>query len=321
MHSRSGHSDFGLPVTASQRPSPSCAPPLVLQLEKALFELHYLSTADIGAMRRQDAEREIQKRVQTAYLGDGLVLARVLGGPKMLMRADDRGFARHVMLDGYWESWLTVFCARVLQPGMIAFDVGANLGYYTLLFANRVGPAGRVIAIEPNPETFELLTETVGFNGYGSMTSLICAAAAARSGDVAELFVPLGEPKNATIAFRANNRPSELTASVPTISVDELAKSLDRVDFVKIDVEGAEQQVLDGMAATIERYKPTIVLEFNASRYRAPGAILDSLVSVYGKIGEITVEGVSQPIGRDEILSERTEEDRLLCFAAPERTL
>jgi len=282
-----------------------------------LPKLHYLSTADIGAMKREDAEREIQQRVQTAYLGDGLILARVLGGSKMLLRASDRGFSRHVMLDGYWESWLTVFCARFLQPGMVAFDVGANLGYYTLLFANRVGAAGRVIAIEPNPETFELLSETVALNGYGGMTSLVCAAASARAGESAELFVPLGEPKNATIAFAGNNRASELTASVPTVSIDSLAKPLGRVDFVKIDVEGAEPQVLEGMAATIERFKPTILLEFNVSRYQDPAAILDKLVLIYGKIGEISIEGTCVPIPRETVLSERTNEDRLLCFATP----
>lgn len=282
-----------------------------------MSKLHYLSTADIGVMKREDAEREIQQRVQTVYLGDGLILARVLGGPKMLLRSSDRGFSRHVMLDGYWESWLTVFCARFLQPDMVAFDVGANLGYYTLLFANRVGAAGRVIAIEPNPETFELLSETVALNGYGGMTSLVCAAASSRSGESAELFVPLGEPKNATIAFAGNNRASELTASVPTVSIDALAKPLERVDFVKIDVEGAEPQVLEGMAATIERFKPTILLEFNVSRYGNPAGILDRLVSIYGKIGEISIEGACRPVPRETVLSERTNEDRLLCFATP----
>jgi len=282
-----------------------------------LSKLHYLSTADIGAMKREDAEREIQQRVQTVYLGDGLILARVLGGSKMLLRSSDRGFSRHVMLDGYWESWLTVFCARFLKPGMVAFDVGANLGYYTLLFANRIGAAGRVIAIEPNPETFELLSETVALNGYGGMTSLICAAASARAGESAELFVPLGEPKNATIAFSGNNRASELTASVPTVSIDALAKPLERVDFVKIDVEGAEPQVLEGMAATIERFKPTILLEFNVSRYQDPAGILDKLLSIYGKIGEISIEGTCVPVPRETVLSERTDEDRLLCFATP----
>jgi FkbM family methyltransferase len=281
-----------------------------------MADLHYLSTADIGVLSRHQAETEIQKRVQTAYLGDGLTLARVLGGPKMLLRTDDRGFSRHVMLDGYWESWLTVFCARVLQPGMIAFDVGANLGYYTLLFANRVGPAGRVVAVEPNPQTFDTLSETVLLNGYSGMVTLIPAAAASRPGDTVELFVPLGEPKNATIAFPANNRPAERVTAVNTTSVDELAKDLAQVDFVKIDVEGAEHAVLEGMAATIERRRPTIVLEFNASRYRNPGAILDRLIATYGEVREVTLEGTAAAARRETLLHERVETDRLLCFSA-----
>ncbi len=282
-----------------------------------MSELHYLSTADLGAMPRARAEKEIQARVQTTYLGGGLVLARVLGGHKMLLRADDRGFSRHVMLDGYWESWVTVFCARTLKPDMVAFDVGANLGYYTLLFANRVGAAGRVIAIEPNPQTFALLAETVSLNGYDRMVSLVSGAATARSGDQVELFVPLGEPKNATIAFEAGDRPSELRTIVPTISIDDLAQGLDRVDFVKIDVEGAEPAVLEGMTATIERHRPTILLEFNVGRYDNPAAILDRLISAYGQVCEITLEGVSEPAEREKVLTEQTGEDRLLCFAMP----
>lgn len=289
--------------------------PILARVRTTLTPKHYLSTADIGVLSRQEAEFQIQQRVQTAYLGDGVVLARVLGGQKMLLRAGDRGFSRHIMLDGYWESWLTVFCARMLKPDMTAFDVGANFGYYTLLFANRVGPAGRVIAIEPNPSTYALLSETVSLNGYDSMVTLVSEAASAISGATVELFVPLGEPKNATIAFSANERPAESVTPVTTVSIDELAKDLRRVDFVKIDVEGAESDVLQGMAGTIERYRPTIVLEFNASRYADPSAILDRLLAAYGQVHEVTVEGTLSPVGRHTLLTERVQEDRLLCFS------
>jgi hypothetical protein len=79
------------------------------------------------------------------------VLARVLGGPKIFLSADDLGFGCHLMLDGYWESWLTLFFARYVTPGKTVIDVGANFGYYTILFAAGVGPSGRVVAIEPVP--------------------------------------------------------------------------------------------------------------------------------------------------------------------------
>ncbi len=168
-----------------------------------------LNAALLGTMSRENAEREIRSRVQTVPLGDGVILSRVLGSQKMLLRASDRGFSRHVMFDGYWESWLTVFCARTLKPGMMAFDVGANLGYYTLLFADRVGINGKVIAIEPNPSTFALLQETVSLNGYDRNTTLVQAAATDRSKGRSSSSSPSASPRMPrSPRTAANGRPN-----------------------------------------------------------------------------------------------------------------
>lgn len=275
-----------------------------------------MTAAQIGAMSREDAEREIRARVQSIALGDGVIMSRVLGSHKMLLRASDRGFSRHVMFDGYWESWLTIFCARMLKPGMVAFDVGANLGYYTVLFADSVGLTGKVVAIEPNPTIFDLLNQTVSLNGFDRTVILVQAAATDDSQEALELFVPFGEPKNATVAFDGGARPAELRIGVPGVSIDHLSAGLERVDFLKIDVEGAEPAVLKGMSSTIARWKPTIVLEFNAGRYDNPGAFLDQMLSTYGSVGEIDFEGDCRLADPAEILSTRLDEDRLLCFSS-----
>lgn len=272
-----------------------------------------LPAATLGLMDRLQAENEIRARVQTVALGDDLILARVLGSHKMLLRGSDRGFSRHVMLDGYWESWLTIFCARTLQSGMVAFDVGANLGYYTLLFADRVGASGHVVAIEPNPATFALLEESVRLNGFEHNVRLVQAAATDRDGTL-DLFVPRGEPKNATVAVDGGDQPAESRVSVPGIPIDRLSAELDQVDFLKIDVEGAEPAVLAGMSETIARFRPMIVLEFNASRYADPAEFLGRLLAVYEDFGEIDFAGDCRRVDAAEILSTRIGEDRLLCF-------
>ena len=150
---------------------------------------HHLAT-----WPRSTLEAAIRRRVQTAYLGNGLVLARVLGRHKIFLRSSDRGFACHLMLDGYWEIWLTQFFARHLKPGMTAIDVGANFGYYTLLFGDAVGDTGHVIAVEPNPEAAILLRETVLLNGHADRTRIIPHALGAAAGQ-AWLYAPDGEPK------------------------------------------------------------------------------------------------------------------------------
>ena len=123
-----------------------------------MFELRL---SDLAEMGRDDAEAAIRARSQAVALGDGRILARVLGRNKMFLLANDHGFAAHVMLDGFWESWITLFFARNVRPGMTVIDVGANFGYYTCVFADAVGASGRVIAIEPAPVTARLLRDTV----------------------------------------------------------------------------------------------------------------------------------------------------------------
>src|SRR5688572_23436882 len=88
---------------------------------------------------------------QTAYMGDNTAIVRVLGKYIMWVDTTDIGITPHLSLNGYWESWITLAMARVLQPGWTCIDVGANHGYYTLIMADAVGPSGKVISIEPNP--------------------------------------------------------------------------------------------------------------------------------------------------------------------------
>jgi FkbM family methyltransferase len=268
---------------------------------------HHLAT-----WRRPILEAAIRKRVQTAYLGDGVVLARVLGRHKMFLRSSDRGFASHVMLDGFWEIWLTQFLARRVKPGMTVVDVGANFGYYTLLFADAVGESGHVIAVEPNPDAVALLRETVLLNGYASRTRIVPHALSSVAGR-AWLYAPDGEPKNATIVEQAA-LPGGSTIEVSTLTLDEVALQYPKIDLVKIDAEGGEVGVIAGMQRVIARDHPMIVLEFNAARYGNPKAFLDSLLEHYGEFQEIFLNGEVGATDVAVVTDPRSAEDRLLLF-------
>src|SRR5690349_6453088 len=127
----------------------------------------------IAMWPRRIAERAIRRRVQTVALNDRIILARILGKHKIFLRAEDLGFACHLMLDGFWEMWLTQFLARQVEAGMTVIDVGANFGYYTLLFSEGVGERGRVLAVEPNPLAIHLLERTVALNGFSGRAEII----------------------------------------------------------------------------------------------------------------------------------------------------
>jgi FkbM family methyltransferase len=261
---------------------------------------------------RSTVEAAIRRRVQTAYLGDGVVLARILGRHKIFLRSSDRGFASHVMLDGFWEMWLTQFLARRVKPGMTVVDVGANFGYFTLLLGDAVGEAGRVIAVEPNPDATSLLQETVLLNGHQKRTRVVPHALGASAGR-AWLHAPHGEPKNAALVG-TQDLPGGRTIEVSTLTLDEVALEYPHVDLVKIDAEGGELGIVAGMRQLIARDRPTIVLEFNAARYADPRRFLDELLASYGTARELALDGTILSMNQELVLDQSSLEDRILLF-------
>jgi FkbM family methyltransferase len=266
----------------------------------------------LATWSRLRLETQIKRRTQIAYLGGGIALARVLGRHKMFLRTADRGFAGHVMLDGYWEIWLTQFLARMVQIGMTVIDVGANFGYYTLLMGDAVGPTGRVVAIEPNPEAVSLLRETVSLNGYASRTTIVAQALSDQEGS-ALLFCPDGEPKNALLVPH-RNYPGGQTVEISTLTLDSIAEKTGKIDLIKIDAEGAEVAIARGMQELIRRDKPMLVLEFNAARYPNPEEFLDSLVNSYASVRELSLDGDLQPLDRASVTDKSLIHDRILFF-------
>jgi FkbM family methyltransferase len=217
------------------------------------------------------------------------------------------------MLDGFWEMWLTQFLARQVKSGMRVIDVGANFGYFTLLLGDAVGASGRVVAVEPNPETASLLRESVALNGHAGRTRIVDKALSDATG-TAWLFSPESEPKNATVVGRPN-MPGGRTFEIPTVALDDIALDGPRVDLVKIDAEGAEVSIVQGMRRLIERDRPMIVLEFNPSRYAEPSHFLDEMLASYGSARQLAFDGTIVPLDRDAVLDRSNLEDRILLFA------
>lgn len=157
-----------------------------------------------------------------------------------------------------------VYSGAEILPGQVVVDVGAHIGVFTLMAARRVGPAGRVVSFEPSPRTQELLRRNLAANGLSWVRFHPLAVADAEGS--AELFV----------ADDASNNPAAdtLTASAGRKGVTVRLRRLDdvlaeegvtRVDHLKIDVEGAEQRVLDGAPRTLAATR-RIVMEVHPPR-------------------------------------------------------
>lgn len=137
----------------------------------------------------------------------------------------------------------------LVQPGAHVVDVGANIGYYTLMFASLAGDSGRVWSIEPDPVNLLELEAAVAESKLDGTVTILPVAAGARDGTAK--FEP-GLNSHVTPQGRSE---------VAVRSLDSL--QLDRVDFIKIDVEGYEGAVLEGALATFGRCKPTIFMELH----------------------------------------------------------
>ena len=150
-----------------------------------------------------------------------------------------------------------------LRPGSVAIDIGANLGEWTVPLARTVGATGRVLAAEPAPRSAAALEATLAANALRQAEIIRCAV-----GDhdgSAEFAVPIVTSAR-TDTGTARLGPAGVgyeKESVCLRSLDSLAAEfrLNRVDLIKIDVEGHERQVLDGAQAVLDRYRPTLVIE------------------------------------------------------------
>lgn len=280
---------------------------------QSLLHLH-----EIASFKRPDLELAVQERARNAYLGDYTAVARILGRYKLYIDTRDRGFGSHLLLDGYWEIWLTQFCARNVRAGMVAVDVGANFGYYSVLLAELVGASGHLLAIEPNPHAMDFLRRSIDLNGFLRRTRLEQIVLNDTNDKLASLYIPHNEPKNATVvepSFVADAVLGSLV-NVRTATLDQLCQSCERVDFIKIDAEGAEEHIFDAMQETIERHKPMIVMEFNVRRYPNSAEFARRLTAVYGTLRHLDFKGQTHVVTLEQLVNENVGEDWLLVISA-----
>ncbi len=162
------------------------------------------------------------------------------------------GSAVHGCWLGSYEFATRVLIEETVKPGTVVFDIGANVGYYTLLGSLLVGPTGRVIAFEPVQRNLELLRRHLELNRVTNV-DVIGKAVSDREGLASFVDGP-----NRSMGHLAESGGY----SIQTVAIDSLVSrgEIPPPDFVKIDVEGVEFLALRGAARTLERARPVIAL-------------------------------------------------------------
>ncbi len=242
----------------------------------------FININEINSLTSFEFETICRNYSNYAYLGNNVALCRILTKYKIYVDVRDMGIAPHLIMDGFWETWLSKCLANIIKPGDVCIDVGANFGYYSVLMSALTGEKGLTIAIEPNPDVCRLLRSTA--NVHNRHFEIVEMALSSKAGEVV-LSIPDNYFGDASIIARSDRTSAPKKKSlVKTISLDELVlkSNLDKVDVIKIDVEGVEPLVFEGMQQTIANNPDLkIVVEYSPFLYADARKFTDYLFSTF----------------------------------------
>lgn len=159
---------------------------------------------------------------------------------------------------GSWEPQLVELVSRNVKRGFTAVDIGAHIGYYSLLLSRLVGPTGRVFSFEPVPSNFDFLMTNLNLNNCINVDAVNRAVLDRRH----SIRIQIQERDPLPVAISFANPENKGDVIVESVSLDEfLLGRTEKVDFLKVDAESAEEQVIEGGRKLIERDHPLIMME------------------------------------------------------------
>lgn len=254
------------------------------------------------------ALRDTWLRQPQTYVGDHTLLTRTVFGHAMYIDSRDLSLTPHLFLQGYWEPDVTRFFLRLVKPGMRVVEVGANVGYYTLLACSLVGPAGKVTAFEANPAAAALTRRSLSVNGFRDRARVVEMAVTDAPGTVTLHCLDRRQGDSSLFDFSADQLafPGDQVTrlQVPATSLDAFCGQDEPIDLIRLDVEGAEPLVFEGMRRILERnLRIKILLEFHPDRIRCsgldPAMFLESIIAMGFVIQALGPRGRLQRLPKD----------------------
>ena len=238
-----------------------------------------------------------------------LLPAQVNFGEAVVVLNPDDPVVSGALHFGVYEKAETNFFQTACHEGMTFLDVGANIGYYTALAARAVGPTGKVIAMEPDPESFKYLEHTIAANGTENVQAFPVAASDASA--TLPLYISADNRGDNRLYAPGESRPQ---VEVEAVATDALLaeNKIDTVNFIKIDVQGYEPKVIAGLRDTITRSpKLTLLTEFWPKGIRDAGGDPQNFLNTLRELGltlhELKADGELTELKDDADLIARHE--------------
>jgi FkbM family methyltransferase len=216
---------------------------------------------------------------------------RVLVEPGVSLLLDPADLvARDILIRNVWQPEVWQSISDGLSTGGVFLDVGAHIGYDTLKASVRVGPSGKVISFEPNPNTLKELNANIAASHAANVT--VEPIACTDKEQTLTLFDSTSEGNSGGSSLSLANADMEGKGTLPSYTVkgrpiDEVVRELGltRLDVVKVDVEGAEYLVLRGARETLQRFHPKIVMEMIPSQLANMNTSVEELLALIKELG------------------------------------
>jgi FkbM family methyltransferase len=216
--------------------------------------------------------------------GGGDLLVRTQAG-YVLCPSSDHALLSLLLEAGELEAGTRILIQFLLMPGDTFVDVGANIGMHTLAAAFALQGQGRIVAFEPFGPTHELLRKTLWLNGFSGIVETHQAAASDRSGRQT-LFLGGTSGHHSLYELAPTLAPAIDPIEVALVRIDEVLQGAAKVDLMKIDVEGAELEVLAGSERTVTANPEiALIVEFDSAHIRRAGHSTDGWVGAFERLG------------------------------------
>jgi FkbM family methyltransferase len=216
--------------------------------------------------------------------GPDELLVRTLVG-YVLCPGSDHALLSSLIEAGELEPGTRGLIQRLLSPGNVFIDVGANIGMHTLAAAIAMGGKGRIVAFEPFAQTHGLLQKTIWMNGFSEIAEVHQAAVSDRQGSQM-LFLGATSGHHSLYQLQPAILPVPPPVEVALVRLDDVLRGAAHVDLIKIDVEGAELDVLSGAGLTISNNKDIgLIVEFGFSHLKRSGQLTQDWLGAFERFG------------------------------------
>ena len=184
-----------------------------------------------------------------------------------------------------YELEKTVFIQQHCKKGDTVIDIGAHLGVFSYFLAQQVGPTGKVYSFEPAEKTFNALSQTIKFNGFGDFVKVSKTAVFDSSGELTFYVYDNSTISNGNSISAHNTIGKIRKTTVDKISLDDLmiSEKIEKLSLIKIDAEGAELEILKGAKSLLNKFHPFITLEVHPISF-------DDAQKTLKKLYEIIIE-------------------------------